>query len=79
MVSGNLTILQGTLYIISQLLGALLGYLLINLIHHDSIITAITTTTALRKEVSIAQDYFIEMFKSLVITIAVLMLLKGSE
>jgi len=70
MATKNISIVRGCLYIISQLLGALVGSWLIDLLQFDPADAA----TTLGPNVTVAQGLFLEMFTTSVLTMAVLML-----
>jgi aquaporin related protein len=66
----KITIIRGCLYIISQLLGALVGSWLIDLVQFNPAGAA----TTLGDDVSVAQGLFLEMLTTSVLTMAVFML-----
>jgi aquaporin rerated protein, other eukaryote len=70
MVTRNIPIIRGILYIISQFLGALVGSWLIDLVQPNPPGAA----TTLGENVSIPQGLFLEVFTTSVLTMAVLML-----
>nr|BAU71501.1 aquaporin [Rhizophagus clarus] len=70
MVTKNLPLIRGVMYIVAQLLGALVGSWLIDLVQPG----APNAATTLGDDTSIAQGLFLEMFTTSVLTMAVLML-----
>ncbi|CAG8476771.1 11005_t:CDS:2 [Diversispora eburnea] len=71
MVTNNLTIIRGALYIIAQFAGALLGSFLINVMLPNTNQGAAYNASTVLNTVSPAQGFFLEMFATSVLTSAV--------